>query len=389
MRFLSLCCFRRRKPAPIYTKCSACVEDDLPEVNRALVVVGKRTYDIIDNYPYPRLESEDEVIISNCAVGLNPIDWKSVDFNFCLPEYPWITGREMAGVITAVGKNVTDFNVGDRVWTSQSLPQIHVTNIGGSLTFLPGTYYRDRRAGCFQQYVTVPRHTVSRIPGNLGFASAASLGVAGLTSAMALWKWLNVPICPAVNLADTKTAEYLLIWGGSAVTGQFATQIAAQSGLQVIAITSKRTRQLVLDLGATHVVVRDGKSNDDIVADIRGLAGDNITRALDLVGPETANCCLKALSTTQAALFAPLAMMSSSVPVPTNITVQTVEMKHFVLNPECEFYARELNRLLSAGMVVPPSIEIVRGGLDSIQTGLERLKKGDMGGKKIVVSMLL
>lgn len=65
--------------------------------------------------------SDDEVIISNRTVGLNPIDWKSVDFNFCLPEYPWITGREMAGIIEAVGADVKEFKVGDRVWTSQHI----------------------------------------------------------------------------------------------------------------------------------------------------------------------------------------------------------------------------------------------------------------------------
>jgi NADPH:quinone reductase-like Zn-dependent oxidoreductase len=57
-------------------------------------------------------------VISNHATGLNPIDYKSVDYNFCLPEFPWVTGREMAGVVEAVGSAVTDVKVGDHVWTS-------------------------------------------------------------------------------------------------------------------------------------------------------------------------------------------------------------------------------------------------------------------------------
>lgn len=58
-------------------------------------------------------------MIRNYAVGLNPIDWKSVDYNFCLPAFPWVTGREMAGVVERVGSEVKGCKVGDRVWTSK------------------------------------------------------------------------------------------------------------------------------------------------------------------------------------------------------------------------------------------------------------------------------
>jgi hypothetical protein len=91
----------------------------LPKTNRALIVSAKRTYALIDNHPFPSLEHENEVIIETKAVGLNPIDWKSVDYNFCMPSFPWVNGREMAGIVEAVGSNVTDFKVGDRVWTSK------------------------------------------------------------------------------------------------------------------------------------------------------------------------------------------------------------------------------------------------------------------------------
>lgn len=54
-------------------------------------------------------------------MGLNPIDFKSVDYNFCLPAFPWVTGREMAGVVEEVGAAVTGFVPGDRVWTCEFL----------------------------------------------------------------------------------------------------------------------------------------------------------------------------------------------------------------------------------------------------------------------------
>jgi NADPH:quinone reductase-like Zn-dependent oxidoreductase len=187
---------------------------------------------------------------------------------------------------------------------------------------------------------------------------------------------------------STSTAEYLLLWGGSTVTGQFAIQIATRCGLKVFAITSSKTQTLAQSLGAHHVISRDGKTEDEIVAEIRSIAGDNVTRAIDLVGEQTANYCLKAFSNQKICIFAPLAMISSKAVIPENVRVETVEMKQFVLNPESRIYALELNRLVEGGHVKLPDIEVLEGGLDIVIDGLERLKGGDMKGKKIVVKMI-
>ncbi|KAF4627243.1 hypothetical protein G7Y89_g10908 [Cudoniella acicularis] len=235
-------------------------QETAPKLNRALVVASKGTYTLVD-HPFPELAHDKEVIISNRATGLNPIDYKSVDYNFCLPEFPWVTGREMTGVVEAVGAGVTGFKIGDHVWTS--------------------TYYRDRRAGCFQSYVTVPVHTIFHLPSNLNFNAAACLGVAGLTAAMTLWRWLDVPLPTQTPSSTTTTDEYLLIWGGSTSTGQFAIQLALLSNLRVIAVTSSKTSSMVQSLGAT-TVIRDGKTNDEILSEILSITGDNITRAIDL-----------------------------------------------------------------------------------------------------------
>lgn len=88
------------------------------KTNHQLVVAAKGTYALVES-AFPVLASSREVVIRNLATGLNPIDFKSVDYNFCLPQFPWVTGREMAGVVEVVGEDVTEFEVGDRVWTSE------------------------------------------------------------------------------------------------------------------------------------------------------------------------------------------------------------------------------------------------------------------------------
>jgi NADPH:quinone reductase-like Zn-dependent oxidoreductase len=84
-------------------------------------VTSSGRYEIL-KVPSQRTLGEFDVMISTRAVGLNPIDWKSVDMGICLPEFPWITGREMTGVVERVGAGVRDLSPGDRVWTSKSTP---------------------------------------------------------------------------------------------------------------------------------------------------------------------------------------------------------------------------------------------------------------------------
>lgn len=61
-----------------------------PQVQKALVVARKGEYEIRHDFPMPAL-GDDEIMIRSRYVGLNPIDWKSVDYNFCLPEFPWVS----------------------------------------------------------------------------------------------------------------------------------------------------------------------------------------------------------------------------------------------------------------------------------------------------------
>lgn len=295
----------------------------------------------------------------------------------------------MAGVVEKVGASVRNLKPGDRVWTS--------------------TYYRDVRAGCFQKFVVVPQHTVVHIPSNLGFESAACLGVGALTATMTLRIWLDVPstlpstsqLTSSINVErkdreyrDPIEEEWLLLWGGATVTGQFVTQIASQSGFKVITVTSSRTKPLSLRLGASYVVSRDGKTNAELVEEIKSVVSSStsntplrgcITRAIDLVGPATASLTLECLATHRPVKFAPLAMISPETLIPENVTIPAVEMKQFVLDKSSREYAVEINRLVESGLLKLPELVVLGGGLGEVVRGLEMLKKGDMGGRKVVV----
>lgn len=59
--------------------------------------------------------SDDEIVIVNHAVAINPVDWKMRDYGAFVKEYPWILGCDVAGVVEEVGKDVRQFERGDRV----------------------------------------------------------------------------------------------------------------------------------------------------------------------------------------------------------------------------------------------------------------------------------
>jgi NADPH:quinone reductase-like Zn-dependent oxidoreductase len=226
------------------------------------------------------------------------------------------------------------------------------------------------------------------MPPDMDFESASCLGVGALTAAMTLWKWMDVPMPSRLQHPTPTDADPpLLIWGGGAVTGQFATQLAAKAGIPVIVVGSLRTADLLKKLGATHVVSRDGKSDEDIVAEVRAISQGRISRAIDLVGEKTVPLCLQCMSSDTPGTLAPLAMMAKDQSIPENVAVANVEMKRFVLDKSSKIYSQELNRLLADGQIELPEMEIIPGGLSKVEEGLERLKAGTANGKKLVVSL--
>lgn len=88
----------------------------VPETQSILLLYApKQPYTVVDNYPVPKLKNEDEVLVKTCAIGLNPIDWKAPDYNFAIPELPYISGRESSGDVCQVFNASSRLKRGDRV----------------------------------------------------------------------------------------------------------------------------------------------------------------------------------------------------------------------------------------------------------------------------------
>jgi NADPH:quinone reductase-like Zn-dependent oxidoreductase len=124
-------------------------------------------------------------------------------------------GADFAGVVEAVGKNVTDFKSGDEVF-------------GG-------------KGGAYAEYVTVSK-AIALKPANVTFEEAASVPTAGMTALQALR-----------DFGKIQPGQKVVINGASGGVGTFAVQIAKAFGAEVTAVCSTKNVECARSLGADHV----------------------------------------------------------------------------------------------------------------------------------------
>jgi NADPH:quinone reductase-like Zn-dependent oxidoreductase len=160
------------------------------------------------------------VLIRVAAAAVNPADVALRDgrFRLFVRKLPFVPSSDVAGVVEAVGADVTRFKPGDRVYAM--------------LPTLTGGGYAD--------FATVAEHMVAPAPPSLSLAEAAAVPLAGLTALQAL--------------RDVQPGMRVLINGGSGGVGSFAVQIAKALGAHVTATCSERNLDMVRGLGADVVL---------------------------------------------------------------------------------------------------------------------------------------
>jgi len=161
------------------------------------------------------------------AVSVNPVDTKVRAPKPQVEAQPRVLGFDAAGVVEAVGADVTLFRPGDEVWYA------------GDIT----------RAGSNAQYQLVDERIVARKPATLDFAQAAALPLTTLTA----WELLFERMGYAVEGGgDGRT---LLVIGGAGGVGSIAIQLAKLAGFSVVATASREeTAVWCRELGADHVI---------------------------------------------------------------------------------------------------------------------------------------
>ncbi len=177
-----------------------------------------------DNVPEPQI-SERTVLIAAAAASVNPIDWKvrsgmrQKDFPLSL-SFPAILGRDVSGVVQAVGANVKHFKAGDRVLA--------------------------RSYATYAELVAVNDSDVTHLPDGVDLASAAAIPLISLTGDQLVRLATNV-----------KKGQVVLITGALGSVGRAAVHTAKKIGAQVIAGVRAKELNDARSLGVSDVLAID------------------------------------------------------------------------------------------------------------------------------------
>ena len=294
-----------------------------------------------------------EVLIKVHSAALNAADWHimrgtpflaRLEFGLSKPKYS-ILGIDVSGRVEAVGKNVTQFQVGDEVLGD---------TLSGGL-------------GAFAEYVCVPEKTLAHKPANVPFEDGAAIPVSALTALQALR-----------DKGKITSGQKVLINGASGGVGTFTIQIAKYFGAEVTAVCSTSKMDLSLSIGADVVIdytkedfTKNGKQYDLIIDNVGNYSVFNLKSSLTPNG----RCVIVGFTTLgllfQAMLLSPLLSLFGSKKIGLLGTAQ-VNQKDMIF----------IAQLLESGKVKP--VIDRKYPLNEVPEAMRYLEEGHAGGKIIV-----
>lgn len=215
---------------------------------------GLRAADVPEPIVGPR-----DALVRVRAASINPLDKmvRNGEFKLLLKyRRPFTLGHDVAGVVTRVGADVTDFKVGDEVYARP----------------------RDGRIGTFAEYIAIDQADLALKPKTLTMEEAAAVPLV----ALAAWQTL-------VEVAQVKPGQRVLIHAGAGGLGATVVQVAKHLGAFVATTVHTSDVEKVRGLGADEVIdytkekFAERLSGYDLVLD--SLGGDNLDKSLTVLKP--------------------------------------------------------------------------------------------------------
>ncbi len=286
---------------------------------------------------------DNEVLIKVYAASANPLDWHSMRgspflarlaFGLLKPRSPKL-GADVAGRVEAIGKNVTQFRVGDEV-------------------------FGDIHAGSFAEYACASEELLALKPVNGSFEAAAAVPVAAFTALQGLR-----------DKGQIQPGQKVLINGASGGVGTFAVQIAKSYGTEVTGVCSTRNLDMVRSIGADHVIdytqedfTRNGQQYDLIFDAVGNRSVSDIRRALSPNG-----ICAVAGFTSLSRLFQVIVLGGRKIGL---METAKADQKDLVF----------IKELLEAGKVVPVIDRTYP--LSEVPEAIRYLETGHARGKVVI-----
>jgi len=295
-----------------------------------------KEYGGVDNLLYEDVETprpgEGEILVKVSSASVNPIDWKlrSGALQEVFPlEFPAILGRDLAGEVAAFGGGVSGFAVGQRVMA--------LTN------------------HTYAEYAIVKAKDIAPIPDGLSFEQAAALPLVVLTGAQLIESGLKL-----------RPGQSVLLTGSVGSVGRSAAFVAAQHGLQVIAVVRGSQLAEAESLGTLGLVAAEDEQGLSTFKEIDGVA--------DTVGGTVALRMLKHLH--------PGGVFASVLGVPKEAAHYDLRAERIMVQPDA---ARlfELAEDVAKGRFKIPTAKVFQ--LSEIRKAHQLGEAGGAGGKIVLV----
>lgn len=203
----------------------------------------------IGERPVPQ-PGEGEILVRVAAAGVNamdPVFRAGFAKDWMEHRFPLTPGLEYSGTVEAVGPGVEGFSVGDEVFGA--VGKAHAGE------------------GSFAEYVTAVAVVAARRPVGIPAEQAAALPVAGGAALAAL------------DASGASEGDVIAIVGAAGGVGGLVTQLAAQRGLRVIAVTNGANARYVRELGAAEVI---DYTTSEVVEQLLALQPAGVAAVIDL-----------------------------------------------------------------------------------------------------------
>lgn len=356
----------------------------VPESHKAAVVPEPGAKHRVADRSLPALSS-GEVALKITATAINPVDWKIRDYKVFIEKYPAVLGSDAAGTIAAVGPDVSDLSVGDRVFFQGII----------------GNY----DASTFQQYCKMPAALVAKTPNNISDDEAAGIMVASVAVLTAYYDKTGHNLPPPWDKDGEQAGKgkALAILGGSSSVGQYAIQMAKLSGFdRIVTNSSAKHVEHLKSLGADVVLDRATHNTPE---DFKAAVGDGqapLAFVFDAISAKDTQILgvqiLGAINNTQ---------KDSHVITVQGVDAEAKELGEKKLGPDNKVEVKQVLGLgslpalrylseplarhlggedgyIARGRFVPNRPLVVGGGLAGLEDALEKNKKG-VSGEKVVI----
>lgn len=328
---------------------------------KAVVLQENREF-LLEEVTIPQPE-EHQIQVKIIASGFNPIDYQMTEDGSerKLLHSP-ILGREFSGIVSAVGKNVSDFKIGDAVFSGSG-------SMGSN--------------GTYAEYITIPSAIAVRKPTDISFEEAAAIPSTGLTALQ------------CYNRMNASKTDSILITGAAGGVGSMLVKLLIANNYQNVVVTAgnETSIQALIDLGIKPNQIINYKKEDIYEAALSLNENKAFDIAVDLVGNAVAETAARLLKTNGIYLD----VTNFSTPISRGIlftkgaAILNISNYAYGLEKRYDYYKNGLNEwrlLLEDEKITPPAISVI-GELkvSTVQNAHKILRENKTEGRKLIMQI--